>query len=83
MSTQTVTPETTTSANLVHIGSSVEDAIQQRLAEERARLEREAGLGPREARQGQHSNKAKAFGNSQYDPGVRPKRAGNFPPSTS
>jgi predicted nucleotide-binding protein (sugar kinase/HSP70/actin superfamily) len=36
-------------ANLVQIGASVEDVIQQRLAEERARLEAEAGLAKREA----------------------------------
>jgi predicted nucleotide-binding protein (sugar kinase/HSP70/actin superfamily) len=35
-------------ANLVQIGASVEDAIQQRLAEERVRLEAEAGLAKRE-----------------------------------
>jgi predicted nucleotide-binding protein (sugar kinase/HSP70/actin superfamily) len=35
-------------ANLVQIGASVEDVIQQRLAEERARLEAEAGLAKRE-----------------------------------
>jgi len=45
MSTQTVTPELSPSANLVQIGSAgVEENIRQRLAEERARLEREAGL---------------------------------------
>jgi predicted nucleotide-binding protein (sugar kinase/HSP70/actin superfamily) len=45
MSTQTVTPELSPSANLVQIGSaSIEETIRQRLAEERARLEREAGL---------------------------------------
>jgi predicted nucleotide-binding protein (sugar kinase/HSP70/actin superfamily) len=45
MSTQTVTPEVSPSANLVQIGSAtVEETIRQRLAEERARLEREAGL---------------------------------------
>ena len=48
MSTQTVQPKIMPSANLVQIGSPVEDAIQQRLAEERARLEREAGLAKRE-----------------------------------
>ena len=46
MSTQTVDPKP---AALVQIGSSVEDVIQQRLAEERARLEREAGLQKHEA----------------------------------
>ena len=39
MSTQTVDPKPQTSATLVQIGS-IEDTIQQRLAEERARLER-------------------------------------------
>jgi predicted nucleotide-binding protein (sugar kinase/HSP70/actin superfamily) len=43
MSTQTVEPHLSPSANLVQIGS-IEDVIQQRLAEERARLEREAGV---------------------------------------
>ncbi|HEY1184843.1 MAG TPA: hypothetical protein VGE89_11710 [Bryobacteraceae bacterium] len=43
MSTQTVEPHVSPSANLVQIGS-IEDVIQQRLAEERARLEREAGV---------------------------------------
>ena len=47
MSTQTVDPKPTTP--LVQIGTSVEDAIQQRLAEERARLEQEAGLVKRDA----------------------------------
>ena len=38
-------PEVSPSANLVQIGSTtVEETIRQRLAEERARLEREAGL---------------------------------------
>jgi predicted nucleotide-binding protein (sugar kinase/HSP70/actin superfamily) len=45
MSTQSVMPEVSPSANLVQIGSAtVEETIRQRLAEERARLEREAGL---------------------------------------
>ncbi len=48
MSTQTVDPKPQTSANLVQIGSTIEDTIQQRLAEERARLEREAGVAKRE-----------------------------------
>ena len=48
MSTQTVDPKPQTSANLVQIGSTIEDTIQQRLAEERARLEREAGVATRE-----------------------------------
>ena len=43
MSTQTVEPQVSPSANLVQIGS-IEEVIQQRLAEERARLEREAGV---------------------------------------
>src|ERR1039458_6550151 len=38
----------TPDANLVQIGSTIEDTIQQRLAEERARLEREAGVAKRE-----------------------------------
>jgi predicted nucleotide-binding protein (sugar kinase/HSP70/actin superfamily) len=50
MSTQTLKPELETSPALVQIGS-VEDMVQQRLAEERARLEREAGLEAREVRQ--------------------------------
>jgi predicted nucleotide-binding protein (sugar kinase/HSP70/actin superfamily) len=49
MSTQTFEPKAMPPANLVQIGASVEDAIQQRLAEERARLEAEAGLAKREA----------------------------------
>src|ERR1700682_5159099 len=44
MSTQPFEPTPMPSANLVQIGSTIEDTIQQRLAEERARLEREAGL---------------------------------------
>jgi predicted nucleotide-binding protein (sugar kinase/HSP70/actin superfamily) len=45
MSTQSVTPEISPAAGLVQIGSpNVEETIRQRLAEERARLEREAGL---------------------------------------
>ena len=47
MSTQTVEPNVSPSANLVQIGS-IEDVIQQRLAEERARLEREAGVPKQE-----------------------------------
>jgi len=43
MSTQTVEPHVSPSANLVQIGS-IEEVIQQRLADERARLEREAGV---------------------------------------
>ena len=45
MSTQPVSPNAT---GLVTIGQSVEDIIQQRLADERARLEREAGLAKHE-----------------------------------
>ena len=48
MSTQPFEPKATTPANLVQIGASLEDVIQQRLAEERARLEAEAGLAKRE-----------------------------------
>src|SRR5579863_5814082 len=51
MSTQPFEPKATPPANLVQIGTSVEDTIQQRLAEERARLEREAGLVKHEHRQ--------------------------------
>src|ERR1043166_4891682 len=47
MSTQTVEPKSSTQ-NLVQIGTSIEDVIQQRLAEERARLEQEAGLQKQE-----------------------------------
>src|SRR5581483_6077872 len=48
MSTQPMEPKVTQSPNLVQIGSSIEDVIQQRLAEERARLEAEAGVQKRE-----------------------------------
>src|SRR5271157_377339 len=48
MSTQTVEPKATSVANLVQIGNSIEDVIQQRLREERERLEKEAGLAKRE-----------------------------------
>jgi predicted nucleotide-binding protein (sugar kinase/HSP70/actin superfamily) len=49
MSTQTVDPKPTPSNGLVQIGTStIEDTIQQRLAEERARLEKEAGVIKRE-----------------------------------
>src|ERR1039457_3425734 len=51
MSTQPFEPKLMPPANLVQIGSTVEDTIQQRLAEERARLEREAGLVKREVHQ--------------------------------
>src|ERR1041384_4643182 len=47
MSTQPFEPKVIPSADLVQIGS-IEDVIQQRLAEERARLEQEAGLHKRE-----------------------------------
>ena len=47
MSTQPVEPKISPHPSLVQIGS-VENVIQQRLAEERARLEREAGLHKRE-----------------------------------
>ena len=48
MSTQTVEPKATPVANLVQIGNTIEDVIQQRLREERERLEKEAGLAKRE-----------------------------------
>ena len=48
MSTQPVQPKAAPIGGLVQIGASVEDVIQQRLAEERARLEREAGVVKRE-----------------------------------
>ena len=48
MSTQPVQPKSAPLEGLVQIGASVEDVIQQRLAEERARLEREAGVIKRE-----------------------------------
>src|SRR5579883_1174227 len=48
MSTQPVQPKANPPAGLVQIGTSIEDIIQQRLAEERARLEREAGVVKRE-----------------------------------
>ncbi len=49
MSTQTFEPKPTHQpANLVQIGNPIEDVIQQRLAEERARLEREAGVQQRD-----------------------------------
>src|ERR1051325_1496619 len=51
MSTQPFDPKAATSPNLVQIGASIEDVIQQRLAEERARLEHEAGLQKREVHQ--------------------------------
>ncbi len=48
MSTQPIQPKAAPPAGLVQIGSSVEEIIQQRLAEERARLEQEAGLPKKE-----------------------------------
>lgn len=51
MSTQPVQPKATPPEGLVQIGASVEDIIQQRLAEERARLEHEAGLVKKEVHQ--------------------------------
>ncbi len=53
MSTQQVEPKPSTPVGLVQIGPSnesplTEDIIRQRLAEERARLEREAGLAKKE-----------------------------------
>jgi predicted nucleotide-binding protein (sugar kinase/HSP70/actin superfamily) len=48
MSTQQIEPKPTPAAGLVQIGTRIEDIIQQRLAEERARLERESGLVKRE-----------------------------------
>src|ERR1700748_1681076 len=48
MSTQPVGPNTALPTGLVQIGQSTEDTIQQRLAEERARLEQEAGVAKRE-----------------------------------
>ena len=47
MSTQPFDPKATPQAGLVQIGTSIEEVIQQRLAEERARLERETGFVPR------------------------------------
>jgi len=44
MSTQPFDPKATPQAGLVQIGTSIEEVIQQRLAEERARLERETGF---------------------------------------
>lgn len=48
MSTQPFEPKPSLGTGLVQINKSVEDIIQQRLAEERARLEREAGLEQKE-----------------------------------
>src|SRR5947209_2929103 len=49
MSTQPFEPKAMPAADLVQIGASIEDTIQRRLAEERARLENEAGIVKREA----------------------------------
>ena len=49
MSTQPVEPKAIPTANLVQIGNPIEDVIQQRLREERERLEQEAGLVKHEA----------------------------------
>ena len=51
MSTQPFEPKPAPSAGLVQINGGIEDVIQKRLAEERARLEREAGLVKRETHQ--------------------------------
>ena len=51
MSTQPFEPKLAPSAGLVQINSGIEDVIQKRLAEERARLEREAGVVKRETHQ--------------------------------
>ena len=55
MSTQPMEPKAAAGAGLVQIGASPESAIeqiiQQRLAEERARLEREAGLAKKDSHQ--------------------------------
>src|SRR5271168_3327035 len=51
MSTQPFEPKAAPSAGLVQINSGIEDVIQKRLAEERARLEREAGVVKRETQQ--------------------------------
>jgi len=48
MSTQPFQPTPTRPVGLVQIGQTIEDTIQQRLAEERARLEQEAGVAKRE-----------------------------------
>ncbi|MCC6858976.1 MAG: hypothetical protein IT158_10450 [Bryobacterales bacterium] len=48
MSTLPIEPKPVPGAGLVQIHSTVEETIQQRLREERARLEREAGLENRE-----------------------------------
>ena len=55
MSTQPMEPKPASGAGLVQIGTSpqaaIEEIIQKRLAEERARLEREAGLARKEVHQ--------------------------------
>src|ERR1039458_299428 len=51
MSTQPFEPKPVPSAGLVQINAGIEDVIQKRLAEERARLEREAGVVKRETHQ--------------------------------
>jgi len=48
MSTQPFEPKAAPSAGLVQINRSIEEVVQKRLAEERARLEREAGVTKRE-----------------------------------
>ncbi len=48
MSTQPFEPKPALGSGLVQINPSIEDIIQKRLAEERARLEKEAGLETRE-----------------------------------
>src|SRR5215510_7905478 len=48
MSTQPFEPKPSLGGSLVQINSSIEDIIQKRLAEERARLEKEAGIEKRE-----------------------------------
>jgi len=49
MSTQPVEPKASSAGTLVQIGTSIEDIIQQRLREERERLEHEAGVAHHEA----------------------------------
>ena len=51
MSTQPFEPKPAMPVGLVQIETAIEDVIQKRLAEERARLEREAGLAKRELHQ--------------------------------
>ena len=51
MSTQPIEPRPMPVPGLVQIDASIEDIIRQRLAEERARLEREAGVVHRDAHQ--------------------------------